>query len=262
MNYKKYYVAFIDILGYRELSNEFFKTNDNSIIKKIELSIDEAFYLDDLIFKKRESEILFLSDSLMIFLEAKDENYDDIHWLFIFLSYFQSRCLINGVLIRGAISQGLHYAHKKENYSIVVSQALNKSAEFEKNSAIYPRIIIDNDIIESYGDRLKKELFINSEDDSYFIDFYHGLIGWSFYDRENNSQINIDTIMEKVFCFIHEELANTKLLKIKEKYLWLNDYLCWRYNTVEKKKYEVKDYNLRNLKILWDKPKKLRTTES
>ncbi|MCW7483236.1 hypothetical protein [Leptospira kanakyensis] len=224
-----HYVAFIDILGYSNLVENYFKeSKKESLLKKIEIIIDEAYKLDNLMLKKLNSDILFVSDSLIITIKEDRKDLHELDMLFAFLSYFQAKCLYEGIYVRGAVSKGDHYSKKNANYQILISKALIKSVAIEKNQAIYPRIIVDNILIREITNKKNKSnfVFINTENTDHFIDVFLGIVTWHHYYGKRESLVEILTkITNDILLKIEENITNNKVL---EKYKWLLDYLAWR----------------------------------
>lgn len=144
-SYKECYVAFLDILGfknyvdtnsyddvYRTLSNLETEAVANPNGAKMIYGIDI-----------RDIKILCISDSVIISIEKSiPHSFEAIVWL---CGAFQLALLLNAqLLMRGAISCGKFYMgnSEKTGQPILFGAAYNKAVELEKE-AKYPRIIMD-----------------------------------------------------------------------------------------------------------------------
>ena len=153
--------------------------------------------------------------------------------------------LNNGIVVRGGISFGNDYSDE----SLIFSMALVKAYTLESKKAIYPRIVIDNDLI----DIVKRSLEVPSK---LILDILNNSI---LYDQEGihfinpsgmamdfNSELNgnkgaeLDKIfLKQNFRFATQELqkVNTDTdegKKVATKYEWLIDILLWNYTDRQK----------------------------
>lgn len=112
-------------------------------------------------FSSAESEISFtyklFSDNLYASFPYEDESHDSFSQAFIeatlFARSYYSVMLDNELLIRGALSFGNDYSDENMIFSI----GLVKAYVLESEKAIYPRIIIDEELFE----KIKKGLTVN-----------------------------------------------------------------------------------------------------
>lgn len=107
-------------------------------------------------------------------------NYADIlKWEFLYLAGIQAQHLCYGdFLLRGAISNGQISMDPDRSISddIIFGPALVRSYELESTKAIYPRIIIDSDVIgkaDQSDDVLWPNYFHKDNDGQYFIDYLY-----------------------------------------------------------------------------------------
>lgn len=139
IQYKKRLVAFIDVLGFKNLV---FSADLAPIEKYYKFLLSK--FADGAI--KRRLEYLLVSDSIVIFCDDKKDN---LFTLIKFVGLLQSGLLAEGVIVRGAISRGDLFVDKSNN--IIVGAGLVKSYALE-SAAKYPRVIIDREVIElHYG---------------------------------------------------------------------------------------------------------------
>lgn len=242
--YKKHFVVFMDILGYKNLVIEADKKEKNALemIDKLEHMIKKCVNGEMKNVKKHsffDIEYVLFSDSLCIFapIDENEEgrrldkfnghsqkyvenNYIRLWRLCRLIANIQLESLQFGIIYRGAISLGNHF-HSK---NITFSKALIDAYLTESTKAIYPRIIIldtpENDILElapvlyEYFD-----LRVVADDDYLFVDYlgkiveFYGLLG------ANCDYINWHkNIIEKGI----EDYLNTE--KLLQKYAWMMNY--------------------------------------
>ena len=137
IKYEDKIVAFIDVLGF---SNLVFNDKIEPITQYYEMILTdfkEAAIKNDLKF-------LMISDSIVIHAPQKKDN---LFGVFKVLSSLQHRLLLKGILIRGGISFGKLYVNEADN--IIVGVGLINAYNLE-SKAIYPRIIVDRNIIPLY----------------------------------------------------------------------------------------------------------------
>lgn len=185
--YKDMYVAFLDILGFKDMM-DYSSCNDiYSIFKQIEetelknaiqfVNQPEKNYPLDSVKK------YIMSDSIVMYIEAKKKNA--LNALVKQCTLMAMRLLTRKdkpILIRGGISRGEFY----RNQSIAFGPAL-VNAYYMENYTKMPRIWIDSNIISEYQKDGSEDGFIYEEDDEYYVSFY------SFVGRDV-----IDNVIEKV----------------------------------------------------------------
>ncbi|WP_454826257.1 hypothetical protein [Paraburkholderia xenovorans] len=137
-SYSDRVVAFIDILGFRELILQDRESDVFAALKLAKESETGKFH------NAPEMRLTAFSDSII----ASDEVGDGIGFtrLLHFTTYLTWQLLEKGVLIRGGISRGrLHH----EN-GIVFGHAMIEAYELESKQAIYPRILVSEDVRDEH----------------------------------------------------------------------------------------------------------------
>ena len=143
--YSQKYVAFLDILGFKEIINEkspdWIKLHIYDEVRKV----DTLFHSD--LYGKllpqttcNALEFVIISDSIIISLPiTMDRAFETFFMACVTLQRMFLRSS-NPILLRGAISKGdyFHYDH------ITFGPALTQAYLLESSMAIYPRVIIDN----------------------------------------------------------------------------------------------------------------------
>ena len=209
------YVAFIDILGYK---NKIDKCEENGDLKAVALlnfimnnnHIDAADELTTFVF----SDCMYIvGDELEKVLKLLA--YISIQLLRaskIELPYYK-QTEIN--LIRGAITKGNLIVNEKLN--TLLGPAVNETYIMESQIAIYPRIIISDKIMNSKLNSYFKE----DSDGIYFFDFL------LFLQKSEAEAMNEDE-MNRYITFLEEYIENSDNLKINQKYKWFKKYLYTR----------------------------------
>ncbi len=153
-------VAFIDILGFKNMvykekdkAKNIMRLLDDTVRDFIKLYKEENIYygVDDGI------EITWFSDSIII-----SDNDITIHGIKFFLSLIQniqSYFILEEVLIRGGISLGecYHGNSKVSGISNVFGEAMIDAYKLESESALYPRIILSEELVKIIKDSKEKE---------------------------------------------------------------------------------------------------------
>ena len=253
MNKNTHALAFIDILGFKYLMRnpEAIKTVISIIEKELKntrsgLTGRKAKYFKSTIF----SDSIIISSKLTGNLENIRSTYKLLCQV---VAEIQIKLICKGVWVRGGISHGTLQFSKNENDTIIYGEALVKAYNIETNSAIFPRVIIDSDIIEFLGFKNKKS-FIN-----YFNDYDGSFIRENvFNNRDILSQeierkyLDIDTpifidyldfifnknkksnptIKKKLFLDYLEEYLNNNNPEIFRKYNWVRLYALQKIESI------------------------------
>ncbi|CAM1349286.1 hypothetical protein [Tenacibaculum crassostreae] len=145
-------VCFMDILGFSELINRY----DSDITSTVLQDIQESFELaktqlleknpsgnDDVVKHLRYQTF---SDNICISIPYFDNENDflsNFNLLATYIRGFQNVMMSKGIFMRGGISTGSYYADD----NIIFSKGLVNAYYLESKKAIYPRVIIDDSII-------------------------------------------------------------------------------------------------------------------
>lgn len=146
-------ICFMDILGFSELINEY----DTDITSTVLQDIQESFALakNQLLENKslantealRHLKYQTFSDNICISIPYFDNENDfltNFNILSVYVRAFQLIMMSKGIYMRGGISTGSYYADN----NIIFSKGLVNAYYLESKKAIYPRVIIDNKIIQ------------------------------------------------------------------------------------------------------------------
>lgn len=141
--YSECYVAFLDILGFKNIVNQYssqkLKNVYDEIRKRVVLlkaGLYEFFIPEETV---ERMNIIIMSDSIII--SAQKDDVDALYAIILLVATTQYYLLENGILLRGGISKGLFYHFDEVTFGPALVQAYN----LENDKAIYPRVIFDGD---------------------------------------------------------------------------------------------------------------------
>lgn len=134
-------VAFVDILGFQALINRMADGDmafAQSILRTLELIRDFAKKISSVDNGSLASvQVSWFSDSVVLSAPVVD------FWrVALAVGLLSSRLCLDGILVRGGIVRGL--CHHEDD--ICFGPALVEAYKFEKKTAIYPRIVVVNDL--------------------------------------------------------------------------------------------------------------------
>ncbi len=220
-NLQKKYVAFLDVLGFKELVGrqnvDALETYFNSIKETLQVIRRD----------KGNIESLLISDSTIL---ISPDTKEDFRTLLRAVQTIQARLASKDIWLRGAISFGEVYFDNELN--LVVGKGL-VNAYLLETEAIYPRVIIDTSIIPKIAEnRLGFFNFINpkyedfandklklvhnmhhyTENDSFFVAYAHRII--------------LDSIETRTIHLIYQKIKKNLYSDPKhyKKYLWTKNY--------------------------------------
>ena len=224
--YTQYYLAFLDLLGFKEIV----KNRSCSEIVNIFEEIKKQYVIG-----KSESEnstsipvippenIMYyiMSDSICIYI--KDDVKNALPVLLGLCLGFQLRMLSfsTPVLVRGSIAHGGLYSDQR----VLFGPALVEAYQREEKLARYPRIIIPKHIIDEHEEVIMHTFaasgFLYPEQDGFYVTNYLSVLcGQKFrqHDRDNLIQ------------FVKDKLKTAIDPSIREKYLYLEGWLNYHMN--------------------------------
>jgi hypothetical protein len=192
------YVAFLDILGYKNLLDHDIK-NGTQVFKG---KMIEAFrVLDDVNQAKFAHKVI--SDSIFIGCSDRDAAPELMNVLGkVFVAF-----LGQGLLIRGGVSYGEHF----QNQTITYSPALTKAYLLESSVAEFPRIMVDQNIVDMFPDLNKSFTVLRSGKNWYL----------NIANKENYE--NVWNFARTTCGANTEEIGGSEKVRIKHR--WLQDFL-------------------------------------
>lgn len=190
-------VAFVDILGFSNMVKSDCENRSDSIkyfevLREINLETQ----------KIGDCNITQFSDSVIFSLPLSQSNYIK---MIAILAEYQRKLLYHHIICRGAIAYGKHY--KEDDF--MFSQALIEAYQLENKDAVYPRIIISNNLLEYFKPEIPTPpCLVHEKDGFYFVDY--------LYEADKDQSLKC---LEEFNSLMH-----TYSLSVKEKYYWLYKY--------------------------------------
>lgn len=142
--YKDSYVAFLDVLGFKNMVIQEDDVKLTTYFKEVKEVINELKNIES---KKNIGNII-ISDSIILTIEKdnnKERNVFLLRQLCIAVSKIQKKLALHDIWLRGAISCGKTYFDMFNNQ--IVGPAYINAYQLEEELAIYPRVIVDNKVI-------------------------------------------------------------------------------------------------------------------
>lgn len=235
--YTEHYVAFIDILGFKDLLDN--KESCDAIFSVFQCLMDNSqtkmFYNGEDISAFDHVKHYIMSDSIVLYIRA------DIEEAFFALVgtclYLQKSLLYRQkpVLVRGGIAKGPLFVEEQ----IIFGKGLSDAYIIESTSAIYPRIVFNKRLYEDAkkNNQSPKRTYweaLTIREDSDELCFVHYL-ALNYVHALNE----IPALFENVFEFCQQHLDSTYNKSVREKYLWLKKYIQ---NETDLQKQLIKNY--------------------
>lgn len=233
IQYDKKIVAFIDILGFKNIIEN--TENDRKNLDKLYLMyreiIDsvnklneaktmlknrETINFSDYLLAISECEITLVSDS--IFISINPEGYDELMKM---LRSFQFRMSHDGYFLRGGITFG-DVIHKSE---MIFGPAVVKAYELESHHADYPRIIITTETIT--------EIF--QQIDNYMSERQGNGFIYTEEDKTKMLKQDIDGYMYIDYLTEYQEHSNNLLLAIEKNLQKADSKIVWKMEWIREK---------------------------
>lgn len=198
------YTAILDVLGYR--SRLQYDREQGSLSFKYELQRALQVLAN---INRADYDYQAISDTIIITCNKKDE----------IIGFLQTvKCVVYSFLkeelfVRGGITYSQHF----QSSNITYSHAIALAHEIESNLAIFPRVVIDNNIVEMFYASGEQSRLI----DSGLISVQNGVFFLNILDRSN---------WVEIYGFARDHYKrDEKLLLRKEndflKHVWFENYL-------------------------------------
>ncbi|MGI2149069.1 hypothetical protein ACRN97_10685 [Shewanella baltica] len=189
MKYEQRVVAFIDILGFKSLLNETVDSKGNDQEEKIDTVISAYEAIRDIWDLDEKSELYdtksidtkkvsIFSDCIVV--SFKVEQKSEVFFTLLEIKWLIMRLLSRGILCRGGVSLG-KFIHS-DNY--LFGPALVEAHTLESKAAMYPRVILDTNVIDAGTENRTLEhtssdemgyvysLLERDSDGMYYIDYF------------------------------------------------------------------------------------------
>ncbi|MES2809362.1 MAG: hypothetical protein V4619_12090 [Bacteroidota bacterium] len=233
------FVAFIDILGFKDYIITYEKNNDYDLLHKIKSILnfmqeetEESHYWSDLpVYELRDGKMYeyelghpkmtYVSDCIII---SADGDMDGFKGLSQKIHKIITELAVDGIFCRGAISKGKLFHHDK----ILFGTAYMKAYQLEVK-AVYPRVIIDPEILDFFNLTQDKvplaPIFYGKDDDEFY---YLKYFTWNYFPPYMHNWIHyllvvrqhiVKKLLELEKLLLERSDENTS--KVYEKYKWL-----------------------------------------
>ena len=206
--YEDRVVLFLDILGFEDLIKK--SVEDNLIYRNILDALSKIKGFENKYGQIQQREVTAFSDSIIISYPNDKRSLVSIFFeikelILILLGY--------NIICRGGVGFGELY-HKE---SIVFGPALITAYKLESESAILPRVIINEKDIFEYKD-LHLEMFLEKDKDGFiYFDIFK-----FFYGEDGKMMYTSIFIKDKMNEIIQNNIHHSKDC-VREKYLWLSE---------------------------------------
>jgi hypothetical protein len=237
VNYEDRIVAFIDILNFSGLIHETVDARGRERADKIK-KIYDAFEVIQGNWKQsdqgagigRSKRVTIFSDSIVISVKSAEKS--QIFWTLLEIKHLIMSLVWRGILVRGAIVRG-KLIHEEEK---VFGPALIEAYTLESKAALYPRIILDRELVQAAAESRSPhhsvtdeigyvELLLESDADGmYYIDYFYKAqseLDDPDYDFPSYIEALGDIIRKGLMGSVHPSNADVRV-----KYSWMRE----RYN--------------------------------
>lgn len=240
--YKKSFVAYLDVLGFKNLV----KQNKITEIEAYFNVINEELVNLRKIQAKEEIGSIIISDSVILTMPQdtgdKENNLQRLRQLCIAIGKIQQRLALENIWFRGAIACGDTFFDSETNQ--IVGPAYIDAFLLEEEFAIYPRVILDSKIIKQLEFTTAHELILGinrivdtdiesdwgekvlfnwyegnvsaktsiPQDVPFFIDYIYPLV-------EKRDKVSLQKIITNIKINIYEDI------NIYSKHRWLTNYV-------------------------------------
>jgi len=246
IQYDKSYVAFLDVLGFKNLVSSSKKSDKNKLDQYFGVVNSAIDYLSQ-IQSKQQIGIgsIIISDSVILSVPMGQDANDNLYrlrHLCVAVGIIQQFLAIKDIWLRGAISYGNTYFDSVK--SQVVGPAYINAYLLEENTAVWPRVILDSKIIEELEFQSATQFIdaMNQSDNGgmHFENWGSSILySWRYPDGKNVTLIEQDValfidylspIVEKNGKNLLRIIKNVeqnlyKDTKLYKKFRWIADYL-------------------------------------
>ena len=213
MDFSEYYVAYFDVLGYKEA---FKKSDDVSakLVEAIEQSIDLMKQIVsivndpsiDTLEEKSKIEYKVFSDNVLICRKKTEyllSEFDLVYFLRLIATIQRVFCEGSRLVVRGGITKGPLYLTN----DFVGGKALIDAVELEE-SAVYPRIVVNdcilselnpkiqNDFLKKSIETLYRDLLIKDTDGKSFLNYIIVYDAWVPFPKEGSQSESVESFEE------------------------------------------------------------------
>lgn len=252
-SYQESLITFVDVLGLRKAIG---KSKGPQSVVNVLMAMRKTFRSSA---KMRGVREMFLSDTYVRVCRSADVT---LHTEILTCAYCQYDMLSQDYIVRGCITHGNIYMQKGAN--VIVGPGYIRAVELEAREAVWPRIIVDPQVLRSYRERPRwknphhtlrqdaryvYDLLLLDRDGYYFVNYLEVMFD-EF--QSNGTHVDIDWMFTKHRDLIRTGLRRKKDPGVRKKYFWLAKY----HNDIVLKKVQ-KGYSRRKMFLKkWLVPRK------
>lgn len=156
--YSDNYIAFLDVLGFKELVMKDNVQNRKKLNQYFEILNTIVEYIRCIEMKK-DIGFIVISDSIIMSIPqgiTKEERMTSLRSLCVAVGLIQYQLALIDIWLRGGIASGKAYFNKEKNQ--IVGPAYINAYILEEKMAIYPRVLLDSKIINELDFSSAREL--------------------------------------------------------------------------------------------------------
>jgi hypothetical protein len=228
MRYEDRIVCFLDVLGFAEHIRETVNADGNDNESRIAMLAGAFEAVRDLLDidkpeERKGKEVTQFSDSIVISFPMKEES--GVFYALLEILWVQIDLLYRGMLCRGAVTKG-KLIHTPR---ILFGPAMVDAYRLESNAATYPRVILDESIVEAGATAHARhhraeheresilELLLRDSDGMYFINYVTGA-----QSELNDPECDYPSYLAALRDIIAKGLENRDPA-VRVKYQWLRE---------------------------------------
>lgn len=234
IEYKDCYVAFVDVLGFKNIIQNGSCEEIYSIFEDLSITGRMRFmYNEDEVIALNDVRYMIMSDSIVMYIESSIT--DSLFALLYKCQRLQKELLDRSIpiFLRGGISKGELFVDEEKH--IIFGKALTSAYLMENGLAKYPRIIFNKELLDTntqqnitFASSEWKSLVIEKdEDELYFVSYIGAIL------VVNNDKHFID-YLDSILSYCQKQLDSSHDPSIREKYLWVKKMIlrCYKPNSL------------------------------
>lgn len=215
IDYTEHIVAFVDILGFSNLIDSI--EDDKKLHDRLHWALTHirSYKELSLVENTAQSDLKVSVFSDCIVVTGKKNNFHGVIWA---VGWLQTQLLGAGILTRGGISSG-KVVHADE---ILYGKGMLKAYKIENSAAVYPRIVIDPDLVMQIPDTYKSIFLALESDGLYFIDPFAFTGTWGDVVAQVEDGWDSHAIyLDEVEKHIQDGIRKASSVDHKSKWTWL-----------------------------------------
>ena len=217
---KDYIIAYIDLLGIKDLLS---KNSESAVFENIYYTFLIADRLMPQMNNWEAIKIKVFSDNILIAfpvnnIDDKYDVYNAYNKLTNFLKFFLPMLANKGFLFRGAITIGKLLI----NDLMVWGKGLSDVVNLEENVAVYPRIILSENLLEIFD--LFKIFGAKFEEKFSCLQDFDDCVFFDFFDYDDFA--SMDSLLASTSEHIEKKIKAGASPRIMQKYRWFKNYIA------------------------------------